>query len=55
MFNNDKFGSKKDAQRMHLFNYEGDYGALIPPPEDYYLLDNSSEILLDNSGEPFLI
>jgi hypothetical protein len=55
MFNNDRFGTKKDAQRKHFFNYEGDFGAPIPPPEDYFLLNNDGDQLIDNSDEPLLV
>jgi hypothetical protein len=54
LFNNSFFGKIKNALIKSLYFQTNEEGQPLPPPTDYFLLDNSGENLLDNSGDPFI-
>jgi hypothetical protein len=53
-FNGTKFGENSKALVQSPYFEKQFLGVPLPPPTDYYLLDNSGDNLLDNSGEPFI-
>jgi hypothetical protein len=54
LFNNSIFGKIKNALVKSLYFQTNEEGEPLPPPTDFYLLDNSGENLLDNSSDPFI-
>lgn len=54
LFNNSIFGKIKTALVKSIYSQTNNEGEPLPPPTDFYLLDNSGELLLDNSGEPLI-
>lgn len=57
LFNNTKGESvfHRATTKSELFNDVQDIDELVPPPETYYLLDNTGEILFDNTEQPLLV
>lgn len=53
-FNNSRNGAVASALVHSLFVAQSKEAEPLPPPTDFYLLDNGGEKLLDNSGKALL-
>jgi hypothetical protein len=58
LFNNSDFGQAlSEAVTKSLYSDMGKEGNITPPPPPtmYFLMDNTGDILFDNTSEPFLV